>query len=121
LSTSTAKFEADLETSAGGAGTAPSPHDLLDAALASCTVLTLQVYSKRKQYPLQAAHVEVTHTETPSGYQLKRVLRLTGELSQEQITDLLRVANVCPIHKALHKQFEVVTELENTGGEDAHS
>lgn len=111
LSAGNVQFQADLETAAGGAGTAPTPHELLDAALASCTVLTLQLYSKRKQYPLQAASANVTHVESGGVYRIQRTLHFTGDLSPEQTADLLRVANVCPIHKALHGQFEVTTEL----------
>ena len=111
LSAGEARFSADLETASGGSGLIPNPHDLLDAALASCTVLTLQLYSKRKQYPLLAASVDVCHEESGGVYRIKRSLHFTGDLTPEQSADLLRVANVCPIHKALHGQFEVTTDI----------
>lgn len=111
LTAGAAHFQADLETAAGGSGTIPNPHDLLDAALASCTTLTLQLYTKRKQIPLEAVSVDVSHQEAGGVYRIKRVLHFTGNLSEAQTADLLRVANVCPIHKALHGQFEVATEV----------
>ena len=106
-----AQWRADLEPDIGGSGQAPSPHDLLDSALAACTVLTLQLYAKRKGYPLAAARAEVSHEEDRSDYKLTRRLTLEGALDDAQRQDLLRVANVCPIHKALHKTFAVETSL----------
>ena len=41
-------FLADAETVNGGAGTGPSPHEYLAAALASCTSMTLKMYAERK-------------------------------------------------------------------------
>ncbi|WP_255407587.1 MULTISPECIES: hypothetical protein [Luteimonas] len=39
-------------------------------------------------------------------------MRLDGALDAAQRQDLLRVANACPIHKALHKQFAIETTLD---------
>ena len=107
----TARWRADLESASGGKGEAPSPHDLLDSALAACTVLTLQVYAKRKGYPLALARAEVTHEEDRTDYKLARRLTLEGTLDEAQRQDLLRVANACPIHKALGKRFAIDTTL----------
>ena len=107
----TAHWRADLETASGGSGEAPSPHDLLDSALAACTVLTLQLYAKRKGYPLEAARAEITREEDRTDYKLTRRLSLDGALDDAQRQDLLRVANACPIHKALGKRFTIDTAL----------
>jgi putative redox protein len=107
----TARWRADLEAASGGKGEAPSPHDLLDSALAACTVLTLQLYAQRKAYPLEVARAEVAHEEDRTDYKLTRRLTLEGPLDDAQRQDLLRVANACPIHKALAKKFAVETTL----------
>lgn len=108
-----AKFEflSDLEPSAGGAGTAPTPHDLLAASLAACTVLTLQLYSKRKQMPLESVRVTVDQVQLAGELQLDRRVYLSGPLSDQAISDCLRIANACPIHKALQGKFSISTEL----------
>lgn len=111
----TAQWRADLEPASGGAGQAPSPHDLLDSALAACTVLTLQLYAQRKGYPLAAARAEVSRQEDRTDYRLTRRLTLEGALDDAQRQDLLRVANACPIHKALHKRFAIETSLGEGG------
>jgi len=112
LSAGRARWRADLAVAAGGAGEDPTPHELLDSALAACTLLTLQLYARRKNYPLQACEVRVQRDESADTYRLQRQVTVTGTLDEAQRADLLRVANACPIHKALHKRFEIETTLQ---------
>lgn len=109
LSSDHATWQADVPVALGGAGDGPDPHDLLDSALVACTILTLQIYAKRKAYPLAAVRVDVTHQESPGLYQLHRSVHLEGELSAEMREDLMRVANKCPIHKILLSKIEIET------------
>jgi len=111
LEAGTARWRGDLETSLGGAGADPTPHELLDSALAACTLLTLQLYAKRRQYPLASCEVRVLRDESPEAYRIARQVTVGGDLSEAQRADLLRVAKLCPIHKALHKRFEIETTL----------
>ena len=111
LEAGTARWGADLDVPAGGGGSEPTPHQLLDSALAACTLLTLQLYARRKQYPLTGAQVRVEHAEDTAVYRIARHIVLEGELAETQRADLLRVANACPIHKALGKRFEIDTQL----------
>lgn len=91
---------ADLESAAGGLG-APTPHDLLDAALAACTTLTLELYVARKHMAVQSLRVEVTHESVAGKNTMTRTLHVVGTLSDEERAGLLRVADVCPVHKTL--------------------
>jgi len=111
LAGGTARWRADLSPSSGGAGSDPDPHDLLDSALVACTILTLQFYARRKQYPLESVEVSVVHDEDDAVYRMDRQITLGGALSQQQKDDLMRVADACPLHKALHKKFEITTQL----------
>jgi putative redox protein len=111
LTAGTASWRGDLAAASGGAGADPTPHELLDSTLAACTLLTLQLYAKRKQYELTGVEVRVRRDETSNVYKLERQVGLTGALDDAQKADLLRVANACPIHKALSKRFEVNTTL----------
>jgi putative redox protein len=111
LAGGTARWRADLTPAAGGAGRDPDPHDLLDSALVACTILTLQLYAKRKNYPLESVEVSVTHDESGGVYRMRREVKVSGALDVQQRADLLRVANACPIHKALHATFEIGTEM----------
>ena len=111
IASGAARWWADLPPADGGSGLHPTPHDLLDSALASCTVITIQMYAKRKDFPLEGVQAQVTREHSGTVYRLHRRLELTGPMTEDQRKDLLRVANVCPIHKALAGSFELHTQL----------
>lgn len=95
-----------------GNGEGPNPHDLLDAALGVCTAMTVMMVAQRKQWPLDDVRVEITHEEDDANYKMLRKIELVGAaLTGEQRTYLMGIANKCPIHKALHKKFEVESTL----------
>lgn len=102
---------ADVPAAAGGDDAGPEPHDLLDAALGTCTALTVTMVARRKQMPLEDVRVEVTREEVGGLYKLFRKIELVGALSGEQREYLLGIANKCPIHRALSGRFEIATEL----------
>jgi len=92
-----------------GDGQGPNPHDLLDAALGVCTAMTVMMVAQRKKWPLDDVRVEITHEEDDANYKMLRKIELVGQqLTAEQRVYLLGIANKCPIHKALHKKFEIV-------------
>lgn len=103
-------FYAD-EAEPVGDGQGPNPHEILDSALGVCTAMTVMLVAQRKQWPLQDVRVEISHEEGDTDYKLSRKVELVGQLTGEQRQYLLGIANKCPIHKALHKKFEIATEL----------
>jgi uncharacterized OsmC-like protein len=116
-------FRADEPESAGGTDTGPSPYELLAAALASCTSMTLQMYARRKGLDLQAATVRVRHSkihaldclecETREGRidQFERTIELRGALSAQVRERLLEIADRCPVHRTLTREMRIVTSL----------
>src|ERR1700761_5199483 len=51
----------DQAEAMGGLGSGPNPYDLLSAAIGSCTLMTVRLYARRKQWPLERVRVKVTH------------------------------------------------------------
>ncbi len=117
----------DEPASVGGTEAGPTPYDYLTAALASCTTLTLRIYADRKGYALESATASVTHdrvhatdcaeceAEDGKVERFTKVLTVTGDLSEDERADLLRVADRCPVHKTLHGQIEVHTTMQPPG------
>ncbi|EJL34765.1 putative redox protein, regulator of disulfide bond formation [Caulobacter sp. AP07] len=108
------RFAGDLPPAQGGLDLGPTPHDLVAAGLAACTTQTLRLYAKRKAWPLGAVHVEVTWRRDPSAQPVDvfdRVLRLEGDLDEEQRQRLFEIAELCPVHKMLTAGSTVVTTV----------
>src|SRR3546814_19866898 len=56
---------ADEPVSAGGLGSGLPPHELVEAGLDACPVLTLPLYAHRQGLPLERAHAVVEHMKMP--------------------------------------------------------
>jgi putative redox protein len=106
---------ADEPEEHGGGDQGPSPTELLAAALASCTAITIEMYADRKDWGLGEVEVEVDYTkaanENPANFDVR--IRLGGELSEEHQQRILTIAGKCPVHRALAvDRVEVNDSLE---------
>jgi putative redox protein len=101
----------------GGRDTAASPYEYLLAGLGACTTMTLRMYATRRSWPLERIAVKLRHemTETADGAgkvdRFERVINPTGQLTAEQKSKLLEVAEKCPVSQTLRRSSVVVSQL----------
>ena len=104
-------FGADEPAAQGGTDLAPAPDELLEAALASCTAITLRMYADRKQWPIEAIDVTVGLERIDGKTVFSRNIQLKGNLDQEQKDRLLQIAKLCPVSKTLSGSIEVNSSI----------
>ena len=103
----------DVDEKIGGKDAGPTPHELLAAALAACTSMTVTMYATRKSWPLSKIEVSVDITKEEAGVaEFSRTLTLTGSLDALQRERLLEIANHCPVHKLLISKISILTTLQ---------
>ena len=120
---------ADEPVDKGGQNEGPTAYDLLLAALGSCTSITLRMYAEHKQWDLGEITVRLRHEkihaedcrdcEKKTGRidRIEREIDFTGDLTEEQRTRLLYIADRCPVHKTLKEEIVIATSLtESVGG-----
>lgn len=124
LTGSAKSLVADESSADGGADLGPDPYELLTWALGACTSMTIQLYARRKNYPLEEIAVEVEHERryaedctncTDPNKKIEMIDRrivLRGPLTNAQRDDLLSVARRCPVHKTLASAPEIRDSVE---------
>ena len=113
---------ADEPAAYGGTDRGMSPYQLLSASLGACTSMTLRMYARRKDWPLERVTVDVTHDrmhaqDAPNpGERIDRFTRhitLRGPLDDAQVARLMEIADRCPVHRTLETGARIDTVLQD--------
>jgi len=118
------KLIADEPESVGGLDLGPDPYEYVATGLSACTVMTLHMYARRKKWPLEevTCHIDMERKHcddcddvaSEKGIPIMhfyRKLEIEGDLSSEQRQRILEIADKCPVHKSLHGQIKIETQL----------
>jgi putative redox protein len=99
---------ADVPVGKGGRGQGFGPHDLLEAALATCMCMTARTYAEKHGWPLTGVRSAVRIDRgTPGEATLHYSLEFDGPLSAVQTEVLLEAAGNCPVARTLTGKLAV--------------
>lgn len=119
ITTGTHHLSADEPASFGGGNAGPNPYDYLLTGLGACTSMTIGLYARRKQMPLEDITVALRHSRihakdcedclTKEGMidRIDMEVELTGALTPEQRAQLMEVAGKCPVHRTLKSEINI--------------
>lgn len=99
------EIRTDEPQSLGGLDTAPAPHELLPAMLASCVSTMVVAYAQHRGWELDDLSVEVRYDNESSPRQIETSMRLPDGLNADQVERLERIAETCPVKRALEAGF----------------
>jgi len=111
---------ADEPVRAGGSDRGPGPYELLLAALGSCMSMTIALYARAKQWPLESVVIRLRHSRIYAKDcadcvirddtlldHLEPAVELSGALTAEQHRKLMDVAHRCPVHRTLKSEISI--------------
>ncbi|MEM6587518.1 MAG: alpha/beta fold hydrolase [Pseudomonadota bacterium] len=112
---------ADEPVAYGGTDRGLTPYGFLSAGLGSCTSMTIRMYARRKGWKLAHVQVDVSHDKVHAqdangqveakADTFRRMIRLEGDLSEDQRQKLLEIADRCPVHRTLESSAIIKTQL----------
>lgn len=117
-------FTTDEPVGAGGDDAGPDPYTLLLAALGSCMSMTVNLYARRKQWPVESVTVRLRQNRIHAKdcqecndqegfiHRIERSVTVTGDLSDEQHARLQEIAHKCPVHKTLTSKI-IIREMKD--------
>ena len=112
-------FYGDEPKDFGGDDFGPAPYDFISAALAECTAMTLHMYARHKKWALDEVRVHINHqkkkvkdnNKTIKMDHFNKQIEIQGDLDEKQKERLLEIGDRCPIHKTLHSDVKITSEL----------
>ena len=118
-------FTVDEPIDAGGEGAGPDPYTLLLAALGGCISMTVTLYARRKQWPLEKVTVRLRQNrvhvkdcaecvELTEDYvhRIERSVSFEGPLTDAQRARLHEISHKCPVHKTLTSRI-VIADMKD--------
>jgi putative redox protein len=89
----------------GGTDQGPAPHELLAATLAACIATMIAMYAQNRSWDLGETSVEVDYDPDNVPRRFTIDIHLPNDITPDQQRKLQRVAETCPVRRALEASF----------------
>jgi putative redox protein len=89
----------------GGTDAGPTPHELLPAILAACASTMIMTYANARGLKLGELRVDCVYDAETTPRHVELVVHAPAGLTQDQIKRLHRIADTCPVKRALEAGF----------------
>ena len=99
----------------GGEGLGPIPTELLLLSLGSCLSFNLLHYAQKSSMKFTRLQVELEDEVSTTPDRISKItarVRISGDLSEEEITRLLRSAKGCKIHNTLSAMPQIDVSIQ---------
>jgi uncharacterized OsmC-like protein len=111
----------------GGTNTGPNPFSLLQMSLANCSIGAMLRVARDEKFPLEGLEVEISYKvnrldESPTSHytvtcdlrmtEMRKKVRVVGEIEDEQAKALLWAAEHCPVSNTLSGGVPITEEIE---------
>jgi len=99
----------------GGEGLGPIPTELLLLSLGSCLSFNLLHYAQKSSMKFTRLQVELEDEASAAPDRISKItarVRISGDLSEEEITRLLRSAKGCKIHNTLSAMPQIDVSIQ---------
>lgn len=99
----------------GGTDLGPAPHELLAATLASCIATMIAMYAQNRSWDLDETSVEVDYDPDSVPRHFTIDIHLPTDTTPDRQRRLERVAETCPVRRALEAGFSFEERIITTG------
>lgn len=100
---------ADEPETLGGRDEGPAPFQLVLSGLAACTSITLTMYAAKKGWQLGPLAIDLRLSQEGDTRHVQRTITFAAQLTEEQRTRLLEIAEKTPVTRALREGFSIAT------------
>ena len=99
----------NIEIVASETGVGPTPHELIEAALATCKLMTLQLYAERKGYDITGTEITVSILKEGLASELEAKIKFPDHLPTDVKKRMIEISDKCPINKLLSGEVRIET------------
>ena len=92
------KFLSDASKFDKGSDDYPTPKELFLSSVASCKIMTILLYAKRKNWVVEDVEINMEMSSYYSeNYKIHQSIKIISDLNKDQENKLIEVAESCPV------------------------